>query len=95
MLLVENYYSNKEYLQEYIPYNILMNTGPTINTYSIYDVDRQDLFQLALVHNFTLERFIASNAFADVVKLAVAKQVSKHIWQESTIIKLYTTVPGY
>jgi hypothetical protein len=92
MLLVENYYAHKEFLKPFIPYNIMMQTGPTVNTYSIYNVDRHDLFEMALIHNFTVETFIASNSFHDLIKLEVSKRIRDFIIEESSILKLYTTV---
>lgn len=93
MLLVENYYANKKYLNTFIPYNIMMQTGPTVNTYSIYNVDHHDLFSLALIHGFQVEQFIASNAFHDIIKLEVSKKIRDYVCEDSSIIKLYTTVP--
>lgn len=91
MLLVENYYTQHKYLETFDPYNIIIQEGPNFSSYSVYDIDRCDLFSLAIQYGFQIEKFLCSDRFRDVVKLSISRQVSNEIYQPSTIIKLYTT----
>ena len=60
MIIVENYYTSLPYFEHHDPQNVVIETGQGIVSYSIYEIERIDIFSLAIQHGFRVEQLLGS-----------------------------------